>query len=136
VDALLNRDSGLRGLAGDNDMREILRRRAAGDEAAGLAFDVYVHRLRHYIGAYTAVLGRVDALTFTAGVGENAAPVRAAAVEGLDRLGYAIEAARNEAAGRGDRIISPDGAAVAVCVVPTDEEREIARQTRDRSGRS
>ena len=71
IDNLLNKQSGLKGLAGVNDFRELEQRRAAGDEAAQLAFDVYVHRLKHYVGAYLAVLGRLDVLTFTAGVGEN-----------------------------------------------------------------
>lgn len=76
IDTLLNKKSGLIGLCGDNDMREIRRRVDEGDERAKLAFDIYIHRLKKYIGAYCAVLGRVDAVTFTAGVGENAAPVR------------------------------------------------------------
>jgi acetate kinase len=75
------------------------------------------------------VLGRLDAVAFTAGVGENAAPVRAAAVAGLDALGLAVDPARNEARADGPRLISPDGAKVAVAVVPTDEELEIATQT-------
>ena len=126
IDRLLNKRSGLAGLAGVNDMREVLRRRAAGDAAAALAFDVYCHRIRSYVGAYYAVLGRLDAIAFTAGVGENAAPVREAALTGLERLGIEVDPVRNE--GRGERLISPDGTGVAVCVVPTDEEREIAGQ--------
>jgi acetate kinase len=129
VDALLNKRSGLLGLCGDNDMREILRRREAGDEQAALAFDVYIHRLRKYIGAYCAVLGRVDAVVFTAGIGENAAAVRAAALDGLGELGLAVDPERNAAPGGGARLISPDGARVAAAVVPTDEEWEIATQT-------
>ncbi|MFS8479175.1 MAG: acetate kinase [Micromonosporaceae bacterium] len=129
IDRLFNRRGGLAGLCGDNDMRRVLARRAAGDPAAALAFDVYCARIRHYVGAYYATLGRVDAVTFTGGVGEHAAPVRAAALAGLERLGIAVDPARNESARHGERIISPDGAEVAVCVVPTDEEREIARQT-------
>ncbi|MDT0341370.1 acetate kinase [Streptomyces litchfieldiae] len=128
VDALLNQRSGLAGLCGDNDMREILRRVEEGDGEARLAFDIYIHRLRKYIGAYTAVLGRVDALAFTAGVGENAAPVRAAAVAGLTGLGLEIDERLNTARGRGARLISPEYARVAVAVVPTDEELEIATQ--------
>lgn len=84
IDTLLNKRSGLIGLCGDNDMREIRRRVDAGDERARLAFDIYIHRLKKYIGAYYAVLGRVDAVAFTAGVGENSAPVREAAVAGLE----------------------------------------------------
>ncbi|WP_433649195.1 acetate/propionate family kinase [Micromonospora zamorensis] len=129
IDDLLNHRSGLLGLTGVNDMREVLQRRAAGDRAAELAFDVYCRRITGYVGAYYALLGHVDAITFTAGVGEHAAPVRAAALAGLDRLGIAVDDARN--GGDGDRVISPDGAEVSVCVIRTDEEREIARQTRD-----
>jgi len=129
VDAMLNKQSGLKGLAGVNDFREVLSRADAGDEDARLAFDVYVHRLRHYVGAYTAVLGGLDVLTFTAGVGENAPALRAAVVETLGRLGLAVDPARNEAASSEARVISPDGSPVTVLVVPTDEELEIARQT-------
>jgi acetate kinase len=130
VDELLNHRSGLLGLAGVNDMRQLLARRRDGDEAAALAFDVYCHRVRCYLGAYYAVLGRVDAVTFTAGVGEHAAEVRAAVCAGLRRLGIEVDPGRNRAAATGERLISPDGAEVAVCVIPTDEEREIAAQTR------
>ncbi|MEV7791829.1 acetate kinase [Streptomyces sp. NPDC087512] len=129
IDTLLNKRSGLIGLCGDNDMREIRRRIDAGDERARLAFDIYIHRLKKYIGAYYAVLGRVDAVAFTAGVGENAAPVREAAVAGLEQLGLAVDGALNAARGEGARLISPSSARVAVAVVPTDEEMEIATQT-------
>ncbi|MEU2774969.1 acetate kinase [Streptomyces sp. NPDC007162] len=129
IDTLLNKGSGLFGLCGDNDMREIRRRIDEGDEQAKLAFDIYIHRLKKYIGAYYAVLGRVDAVTFTAGVGENAAPVREAALAGLDALGLAVDPAANAVRADGPRLISPAGARVAVAVVPTDEELEIAEQT-------
>ncbi|WP_328768552.1 acetate kinase [Streptomyces sp. NBC_00286] len=129
IDTLLNKKSGLIGLCGDNDMREIRRRVDEGDERARLAFDIYIHRLRKYIGAYYAVLGRVDAIAFTAGVGENAAPVREAAVAGLEGLGLAVDAERNAARSDEPRLVSPEGARVAVAVVPTDEELEIATQT-------
>ncbi|MEU3795694.1 acetate kinase [Streptomyces fructofermentans] len=129
VDTLLNKRSGLIGLCGDNDMREIRRRIDEGDERARLAFDIYIHRLRKYIGAYYAVLGRVDAVAFTAGVGENAAPVREAAVAGLESLGLAVDGGLNAVRSDAARLISPAGSAVAVAVVPTDEELEIADQT-------
>ncbi|MFD4348201.1 acetate kinase [Streptomyces coelicoflavus] len=129
IDTLLNKRSGLIGLCGDNDMREIRRRVDAGDERAGLAFDIYIHRLKKYIGAYYAVLGRVDAVAFTAGVGENSAPVREAAVAGLEGLGLAVDGGLNAVRGDGARLISPADARVAVAVVPTDEEMEIAAQT-------
>ncbi|MFJ4710565.1 acetate kinase [Streptomyces sp. NPDC088785] len=129
IDILLNQRSGLIGLCGDNDMREIRRRIDEGDEAARLAFDIYIHRLKKYIGAYYAVLGRVDAIAFTAGVGENAAPVREAAVAGLEELGLAVDGELNSVRSDEARIISPEYARVAVAVVPTDEELEIAQQT-------
>ncbi|WP_306334645.1 acetate kinase [Streptomyces sp. KL118A] len=129
IDILLNKKSGLIGLCGDNDMREIRRRIDAGDEEAALAFDIYIHRLKKYIGAYYAVLGRVDAIAFTAGVGENAAPVREAAVAGLEELGLAVDGALNSVRSDEARLISPEYARVAVAVVPTDEELEIADQT-------
>lgn len=129
IDTLLNKKSGLIGLCGDNDMREIRRRVDEGDEQAELAFDIYIHRLKKYIGAYYAVLGRVDAVAFTAGVGENAAPVRAAALAGLEVLGLAVDGERNAVRGDEARLISPEDARVAVAVVPTDEELEIATQT-------
>ncbi|MBO4206592.1 acetate/propionate family kinase [Micromonospora echinofusca] len=128
IDDLLNHRSGLRGLTGVNDMREVLHRRSAGDPAAGLAFDVYCRRIKGYVGAYHALLGRLDAITFTGGVGEHAAPVRAAALDGLAGWGVHVDPERN--AGSGDRVVSPEDGAVAVCVVHTDEELEIAQQTR------
>ncbi|MEV8047569.1 MULTISPECIES: acetate kinase [Streptomyces] len=129
IDTLLNKRSGLFGLCGDNDMREIRRRVDEGDEAAALAFDIYIHRIKKYIGAYYAVLGQVDAVAFTAGVGENAAAVRSAAVAGLDGLGLAVDEELNAVRSDGARLISPASARVAVAVVPTDEELEIATQT-------
>jgi len=127
IENSLTRFAGLQGLTGDNDLRAILKRRAAGDEAATLAFAIYCRRIREYVGSYLAVLGRVDAITFTAGVGENAPAVRAESLAGLDPLGIAVDPARNES---GAEVISPDGSPIAVCVVPTDEELEIATQSR------
>ncbi|KUJ64497.1 acetate kinase [Streptomyces albus subsp. albus] len=129
IDTLLNKRSGLLGLCGDNDMREIGRRLGEGDQAAQLAFDIYIHRLRKYVGAYSAVLGRVDAIAFTAGVGENSAAVREAALRGLDALGIEVDAVRNAIRGSSARLISAPSSRVAVAVVPTDEELEIATQT-------
>jgi acetate kinase len=87
-----------------------------------------VHRLRKYLGGYYAVLGRVDAIAFTAGVGENAAPVRAAACEGLTELGIAVDPELNSVRSEQARVISPEYSRVVVAVVPTDEELEIAQQ--------
>ncbi|ATL85597.1 acetate kinase [Streptomyces malaysiensis subsp. malaysiensis] len=131
IDTLLNKRSGLAGLCGDNDMREIGRRMGEGDQAAQLAFDIYIHRLRKYVGAYTAVLGRVDAIAFTAGVGENSAAVREASMRGLTALGIEVDGVRNTLRSATARLISTESSRVAVAVVPTDEELEIASQTFD-----
>lgn len=136
VEALLNRESGLKGLCGSGDMREVLARAAAGDAGARFALDLYCYRIRKYIGAYSAALGGLDALVFTAGVGENAAAVRAMACAGLEYLGIRIDPSRNQRA-RGDisTIHGGDGA-VAVLVIRANEELEIARQVRDLLDRS
>ncbi|WP_280506641.1 hypothetical protein [Nocardia farcinica] len=127
IDKLLNREAGLKGMAGVNDFRELRRLIDEGDAAAKLAYDVYVHRLRRYLGAYLIALGGVDAITFTAGVGENSADVRADALAGLENFGIAVDPARNTAKDRGARVISPPAAPVTVLVVPTNEELAIAR---------
>jgi acetate kinase len=136
IDTLLNRRSGMLGLCGDNDMREVSRRMAAGDRTARLAFDIYIHRLRKYIGAYYAVLGRVDAIAFTAGVGETATDVREAAVAGLESLGLTLDPALNSARSAEPRVVSREDSRVVIAVVPTDEELEIAQQTFGLVGRA
>ena len=120
---------GLRGLCGDNDLQAVERRATGGDPAAALALDVYCHRIRKYVGAYHAVLGRLDAIAFTAGVGEHSATIRQRVLAGLEPLGIATDPARNDDPGTGERVISPEDAKVAVCVIPTDEERAIADET-------
>ncbi|MBB1041051.1 MULTISPECIES: acetate/propionate family kinase [unclassified Dietzia] len=126
VSTLLNRRSGLEGLAGARDFRELLARVDAGDDDAVLAYEVVIHRLRRYIGGYWAVLGDVGAITFTAGVGENVARLRADALSTLGGWGVEIDPEANEN-GSGERIISTPGSRVTVLVVPTDEELAIAR---------
>ena len=129
LDTLLNRASGLFGLTGTGDMRDVQVAAASGDAAARLALDVYHHRLRHYLGAYLAHLGGADAIVFTAGVGENSAPTRAAALAGTGWLGIEVDPERNGSSERGARVVSSDASAITVLVVPTNEELEIARQT-------
>ena len=129
IDTLLNKQSGLKGLAGVNDFRELEQRRTSGNEAAQLAFEVYVHRLKHYVGAYLALLGRLDVLSFTAGVGENAPTVRAAVADGLDGLGFQVDPELNDLRSKDARVISPDGAPITIAVVPTNEELAIAQDT-------
>ena len=129
IDDLLNKRSGMLGLAGANDMREVERRAAEGDQAAAEALDVYCYRIRKYVGAYAAALGRLDALVFTAGIGENSDGVRAGVCQGLEGLGVALNPKRNRSRSGRPRTISPDDSKVAVLVVPTNEELEIAEQT-------
>ena len=105
------------------------RRAAAGDPSAELAIDMYCYRIRKYIGAYTAVLGRVDALVFTGGIGENDAEVRRRACDGLSLLGIAVDEAGNGSPSREPREIQREGMPVRILVIPTDEELEIALQT-------
>ncbi len=127
MDDLLNRRSGLLGLAGSSDMRDVLASAARGEPRAQLAVDVYCHRIRQYAGAYYAQLGRLDAIAFTAGVGENAPEIRARSLAGLEPMGIVVDPDRNAAPGDDGRI-STDDSAVAVLVIPTNEELEIARQ--------
>ncbi|GGC61822.1 acetate kinase [Hoyosella rhizosphaerae] len=126
LDQLLNRQSGLKGLSGVNDFRALSELISQGDEQAKLTYDVYIHRLRKYVGAYMLEMGGVDVITFTAGVGENAPQVRADALAGLERLGIAVDSAANAERVKGPRMISTPDSAVAVLVVPTNEELAIA----------
>jgi acetate kinase len=126
----LNHHCGLKGLTGVNDMREILQRVEAGEARAKLALDMYCYRIKKYIGAYCAALGRVDALVFTAGVGENAAPVRSLACAGLEGMGIALDAAANRSATGEVAEIQQPGRPVRVLVIRTNEELQIAREVR------
>lgn len=127
IDTMLNRRSGVRGLGGENDFRKLHALIESGDESAQLAYDVYIHRLRKYVGAYLAVLGRTDVISFTAGVGENDATVRRDALAGLTGLGIEIDEELNVARSREARRISTADSRVTVLVVPTNEELAIAR---------
>jgi acetate kinase len=129
LDDLLNRKSGLLGMTGSGDMRDVQSAAVAGDRVAEDALAVYRHRIRRYIGAYIAHLGGLDALVFTAGVGENNSLLRRRTLAGLEFLGISVDPDRNELHSTAPRYISPDGSPVAVLVIPTNEELEIARQT-------
>lgn len=132
LEQALTRNSGLKGLCGDSDMRTILARCQQGDATAQLAISVYCYRIRKYIGAYIAALGGLDALVFTGGVGENAAEIRAGACEGLTALGITIDCQKN-ALPSGDKpvAIQAQESTVAVLVIPSHEDLEIARQAAD-----
>jgi acetate kinase len=125
IDEVLNTRSGLLALAGDSDLRGVHRRIESGDRDAAVALAVYCYRIRRYVGMYLAAMGGADAIVFTAGVGENDAQVRAKSLEGLERLGIAVDESLNAAGGP---CISPPGSPVAVLVIPTDEELEMATQ--------
>ncbi|HEY1841150.1 MAG TPA: acetate kinase [Mycobacterium sp.] len=127
IESMLNHHSGVLGLAGERDFRRLREMIESGDSSAQLAYDVFIHRLRKYIGAYLAILGRTDAVSFTAGVGENAAAVRLDALTGLKGLGIEIDEQRNAQPGKGARRISSDASPITVLVVPTNEELAIAR---------
>ncbi len=129
LDTLLNKRSGLLGLTGMGDMRDVQEAASNGDELAEAALAVWRHRIRHYLGAYLAQLGGLDAVVFTAGIGENNALLRRRSLAGLEFLGITIDDDRNELASRQPRKISPNASPVAVLVIPTNEELAIARQS-------
>jgi acetate kinase len=127
IESMLNQRSGVWGLAGERDFRRLQLMIESGDQAAQLAYDVFIHRLRKYIGGYLAVLRHTDVITFTAGIGENAPWVRRDAVAGMGELGVLLDEERNLSPGRGARRISHDDSPITVLVVPTNEELAIAR---------
>lgn len=129
LDELLNARSGLLGLSGHKDMRDVRAAVEAGEPQATLALEVYAHRIRHYLGAYLLEVGGADTIVFTAGVGENYPQLRAMVCAGLDWFGIELDPAANEAAVGVARVISAPSSRVTVLVVPTDEEAEIAHQT-------
>jgi len=129
VDTLLNKGSGMGGLCGHTDMCDVEAQIKKGDEQTKLALDVYVHRLVGYIGSYIAHLGGVDALVFTAGIGENAAHVRRPVVNKLAPLGFELDEDANAARSKEPREISTPGSKVRVLVIPTNEELAMARET-------
>jgi acetate kinase len=127
VESMLNQRSGVLGLSGERDFRRLRTMIESGDESAQLAYSVFTHRLRKYVGAYLAVLSHTDVISFTAGIGENDAAVRRDAVAGMEELGIVLDERRNLGGGKGARQISADDSPIAVLVVPTNEELAIAR---------
>jgi len=124
---VLANESGLAGISGGSgDVRDLEAAAAGGDARARLALDVFVEAVRHYLGAFLVRLGGLDVLSFSGGIGENSAAVRSAVCAGLSGLGIELDPGRNAAA-RGESVLSPEGARVAVLLVPADEERIVAR---------
>lgn len=131
IETMLNKRAGVRGLGGEIDFRLLHQRIESGDEQAQLAYDVYIHRLRKYIGAYLALLGSTDVVVFTAGVGENDAAVRRDALSGMGRLGIELDEHLNESPSHAPRRISAETSPTTVLVIPTNEELAIARACLD-----
>ena len=136
VDKVLNKSSGLKGLTGTNDMRDVFRLRDEGDQDAILAVEMYAYRIKKYIGAYFAALGgKVDAIIFTAGVGENAAVLRELSLSNLETFGIVVDADKNQSTRRENNDEGPvvefqaESSTVNLFVIPTNEELEIATQT-------
>lgn len=129
INTMLNKESGLKGICGENDMRAIHKMADAGDENAQLALDMYCYRIKKYIGAYCAVLGHVDALVFTGGIGENDAQTRAQICEGLGLLGLSIDPNKNMQRDTNTIDINDNKSVVSILVIPTNEELEIAMQS-------
>lgn len=122
------------GLTGANDMRDIGRALAAGDARARLAYDLYAYRIRQYIGAYAATLNGLDAIVFTAGVGENDALVRTLVCQDMEFFGLSLDEAQNQVRTPGLRDLSQAGSRAKILVIPTNEELEIARQCAELAG--
>ncbi|MBW2072562.1 MAG: acetate kinase [Deltaproteobacteria bacterium] len=131
LERILTHESGLKGICGLNDMRDIHARAAEGDQRAQLALDMFVYRIKKYIGNYFAVLGYLDGLVFTAGIGEHDVEIRRRCCENLQRLGIILDLEKNRARSEGPLKISTAESAVQVFVIATNEELEIARQTRE-----
>jgi acetate kinase len=127
IETMLNKRAGVRGLGGEIDFRVLHQRIDSGDGQAQLAYDVYIHRLRKYVGAYLALLGSTDVIVFTAGVGENDAAVRRDALSGMGRLGIELDEHLNESPSHTARRISAETSPTTVLVIPTNEELAIAR---------
>lgn len=132
IDTLLNKQSGLKGISALNDMRDILAKKAEGDKNAKLAIEMYVKRIRKYIGAYLVGLdGKLDAIVFTAGIGENATEIRKLCMEDLSSLGIELDENKNNASSKQVREINTEKSKIKILVCPTNEELEIAQQAKE-----
>ena len=130
IDTLLNKESGLKGICGSNDMREVIDQSESNDKMSTLALEMYAYRIKKYIGAYTVILGRVDALIFTGGIGEHAVKIREMVCEGLDEsIGLKIDLLKNAEVSKVQRPIHEEKSKIKIFVIPTNEELEIALQT-------
>jgi acetate kinase len=129
---MLNKESGLKGICGTNDMREVIERAAQDDKQSTLAAEMYVYRIKKYIGAYTVALGHVDAIVFTGGIGEHAVKIREMVCEGLyDSIGASIDLVKNQMHSSDSRTISDEKSKIQLFIIPTNEELEIVLQTQN-----
>jgi acetate kinase len=131
INRVLQHESGLRGICGSNDMRDIHKRSNEGDARAKLALKMFVYRVKQYIGAYFAILGHVDALVFTAGIGERDAETRKRCCEKMEGFGVFLDPVKNEDPANDYRRISTSDSKVQVLVIPTNEELQIAREAKE-----
>jgi acetate kinase len=130
IEDMLNRQSGLLGISGaSNDMRDVIRKADEGNQRCRLALEAFAYRSKKYVGGYTAVLGGLDALVFTAGIGENSPLVRRMICDGLDHMGVSLDETRNKGAIGVESVISTPTSRTSILVVPTDEERVIVMDT-------
>ena len=130
IDRMLNKESGLKGICGSNDMREVIENAEQGHEKSMLALEMYVYRIKKYIGSYTVALGRVDAIVFTGGIGEHAVKIREMVCEGLDEsIGVSIDLDKNQNHSSEDRVISKEKSKIKLFIIATNEELEIVQQT-------
>jgi len=131
LDHVLTHESGLKGICGFNDMRDIHKMATEGDPRAQLALDMFVYRIKKYIGNYLAILGHLDGIVFTAGIGEHDVKIRERCCEKLERLGIVIDPEKNRSPHEGPLQINKPESSVALFVIPTNEELEIAQQTKE-----
>ncbi len=130
IDKMLNKESGLKGICGTNDMREVIKQAESNEKMSTLALEMYAYRIKKYIGAYTAILGRVNAIVFTGGIGEHAAKIREMICEGLNEsIGLKVDLIKNEESSKRKRAIHDEKSSIKILVIPTNEELEIALQT-------
>ena len=131
LDHVLTHESGLKGICGLNDIRDIHKKAAEGDKRAQLALDMFVYRIKKYIGNYSAILGHLDGIVFTAGIGEHDVEIRERCCEKLERLGILLDPEKNRSPHEGSLQINKSESSVALFVIPTNEELEIAQQTKE-----
>ncbi len=129
IETMLNKSSGLKGLSGTNDMRDLLSQKAKGDFRSELAFHIYTYRIKKYVGAYAAAMGKLDGIIFTGGIGENSSEVREDVCKNLEILGIEIDQNKNNAKSSEERRVESGNSKVPILVIPTNEELQIAKET-------